>query len=264
MSTRTPLKTMRPRTLKGTKYTGRERSRDRIVAYQRGLLAGTSMPMTQFIPRGITSGIETKGVDASLALAPIIATTNTNGSIILANIVQSGTGSWNRIGKKITMKSLRLKGFINTTITPTAVTFATSDNLVRMIIIYDRQTSGGALPTFDTMFGITDGAGNESCPDIYCPPRYDNMERFRVLKECIYDTNAGIIMSGGTTNATTVRNYFDEYISLKGLDSVFLSTANPITSADIASGGLYVVFRAQNNGDTVSSVVGNARLRYRG
>ena len=55
----------------------------------------------------------------------------------------------------------------------------------------------------------------------------------------------------------------DEFISLKGLETVYLSTSSPLTIANISSGALLLVARAYDaTNSVVSCVMGKARLRY--
>lgn len=255
------------------KYTGPQRNTSARTGAMAKMYAARSLARYRTsIPRSISyqpgPGYrgEVKGMDTSLIIAAgsVITTTSTNAASFVLNLCQTGTGSWNRVGKKITMKSVRLVGNFVTAIAPQVTTGNINDQLIRMVIIYDRQPSGGSIPTYDSIFGVTDQSGTESCPDIWCPPRYDNMERFRILRDCTYDADLGSIGSGGTTNAISIRTKFDEYIKLKGLDSVFLGQSNPMTIADISTGALYVFFRALVNTATncQTSVDGNARLRY--
>ena len=121
---------------------------------------------------------ELKGMDTDLSLTPVISTTNTNGSSFVANLVQQGAGSWNRVGRKIYAKSLRIKGIVTFTNTPTFATGAQNNNWCRMVVVHDQQPSSGSIPTFDAIFGITAQDGTESCPDITCPQRIVTGKRF--------------------------------------------------------------------------------------
>jgi len=56
---------------------------------------------------------EVKGMDTDISLNPMISTTNSNASSFVLNLVQSGAASWNRVGRKTHIKSLRLIGNIN-------------------------------------------------------------------------------------------------------------------------------------------------------
>lgn len=231
---------------------------------QRSLLRGIAASSMQrsFIPARRIAG-EVKGCDTAISYTNVVATTTTNANIILVNPVQQGAGSWNRVGKKIQMKSLRVKGTVSFRITPNAVTGNIAFPDLRMVVIYDKGVSQGAIPNFDTIFGYTDGAGTEASI-VQAPLRYDNMERFIVLRDCVYDGNPGAIITGGTTNLVTQSINVDEYIKMKGLDTVFASTSNPITTGDITNGALYVVFRATAAiaSEEATDFAGVARLRY--
>lgn len=230
---------------------------------QARLLGGIqrSIPATAGFQGRPTPG-EVKGVDTALS-GTIIASTNSNAGITIVNPVQAGTGSWNRIGRRITMKSLRITGALQTIYLPDSVTGAFAVPCIRMVVVYDRQISSGTLPNFDAIFGRTDQAGTETAT-VFDSLKYDNMDRFAIIKDCVYSQEPGIIESGGTTNSMTHHWAVDEYIKLKGLETTYASTSNPITSADISTGGLYVIFRSNADAVTNRSAPDNmtARLRY--
>jgi len=208
-------------------------------------------------------GGEKKGMDTDVSLTPIIATTNTNGSAFCLNLIQNGAASWNRIGRKSHLKSLRLTGNFLFNSQPSA-TGSAIDNFVRMVVVWDNQISGAALPQFDAIFGITDQSGTESCPDITCPPRYDNMDRFKVLSDTIIEQPPLPIQTFAGTAATAHHVPFDKYIRLNNLESVYATNSNPMTIADLSTGALYVYFRAKNNvgGQAIVTSDGIARIRY--
>jgi len=207
--------------------------------------------------------LEKKGMDTSIDLPTIISTTNTNAYAVVLNLIQPGTGSWNRVGKKTHLKSLRLTGCINFALTPTFATGALNSTFVRMLVVWDTQPSGGAIPTFDTIFGITAQDGTESCPDITCPVKYDNMDRFRVLRDFSIAVPTGPLVSQGTGPYLAIPARFDEYIKLANLESVYSGQTNPMTIADISTGGLYFYARSLTNLATcTANVDGIARLRY--
>lgn len=207
---------------------------------------------------------EVKGMDTLLSLNPIISTTGTNGSIFVVNLVPPGSASYNRIGRKIQHKSLRVKGSLLFTTSATATTGDQEGNYVRMIIVWDKQPSSGSIPTFDTIFGVTAQDGTESTTRL-SPLKYDNMDRFKVLKDCMYVMNPRVIASGGTTNQNEQLVAFDEFIKVSG-ETVYSGQSATQTIADISSGGLYVIFRANNNTATTGFASVNsdaiARLRY--
>jgi hypothetical protein len=208
---------------------------------------------------------EKKGMDTliDIAAGSVPSTTNANDGSFVLNLIQQGSGSWNRVGRKTHLKSVRISGFVRYFSTPAATTAALVENVVRMVVVWDKQPSGGAVPTFDSIFGVTAQDGTESCPDISCPPRYDNMDRFRVLRDKSYQCTQGVIAAGGTTNEYRALQRIDEYIKLPGLESVYSGQSSPMTIADISSGALYVYFRAYGNQTGSQAVIdGVARVRY--
>jgi len=85
---------------------------------------------------------ELKGVDTVLTLNPVIATTSTNASSFTLNLIVPGSGSFNRVGRTIMMKSVRLYGQLVYTYGLTATTNDIIGNTLRMVVVYDKQPSG--------------------------------------------------------------------------------------------------------------------------
>lgn len=208
---------------------------------------------------------EVKGMDTDVSLSPAIATTNTNGSCFVLNLIQQGAGSFQRVGRKTYPRSLRVKGNVQFLVTPTVATGVSSDNFMRMVVVWDQQPPGAAgIPTFDTIFGITAQDGTETCPDVTCPPRYDNMDRFRVLLDRTYAPPQTWVLSLGTGPAHTHTIPIDEFIKLPaGLETVFSGASVPMTISDISTGAIYVYFRGlTNSAVTATAMDGIVRYRY--
>jgi len=214
--------------------------------------------------RALQASILTKkGVDVDYSQTSVISTTNTNGNITLMNAVTTGAGSWNRVGRKIHMKSIRLQGFIDFIVTPTFATGVSTGMYVRMVLVFDKQPSGAAIPTFDAIFGITDQQGTESCPDVQCPPRYDNMDRFRVLMDKLIPMGPFSVPAFGSAPSNISRIPYDYFIKLGALETVYSNQTNPCTIADISSGSLLLVCRTVGDAANMrGNVDGVARLRY--
>lgn len=216
----------------------------------------------QIVIRGGTK----KGMDTPLAInTPIINTTNTNGNCFVLNLVQQGAGSWNRVGRNVYLSSVRLKGSFIWLYSAHQIT---NGNNVRMVVVWDKQPSGTAIPTFDTVFGRTEQDGTETCQYLD-PPRYDNMDRFEVLRDKVYDftPKANYWIVGGANEDIREIVHFDEYIKLQKRKCTYSGQSQPMTIADISSGALYIYFRGLVSGGTDYSNVtvsaqSVARLRY--
>jgi len=236
-----------------TLATGYDRSRG-------GLQPGSRVSlMAALRQRG---SVELKGVDTNLTLNPVINTTGTNASSFLVNAIAPGSGSFNRIGRKAVLKSLRIKGSLNFQMTPSAAG-AVDQNSCRMVVIFDKQPNSGTIPTWDAIFGTTDQAGTEAS-NISAPLRYDNMDRFQVLKDKTWDvqTVPGNVVSTAVLNQCCS---FDEFVALGGRVTTYSGQSATCTIADIATGALYIYFRAQGNAGTALVSVDSdsiARLRY--
>lgn len=208
---------------------------------------------------------ELKGVDLPLSLTPIIATTNTSASSFVLNLVPPGTASWQRIGRKIRLQSVRLRGLLRYVYGPDSGTGEVNSNAVRMVVVWDKQPCGNAVPTFDTIFGRTVQAGTETC-NWMDQLRYDNTDRFSVIRDSVYECNPVQTNSPvGTNPLVTASQYFDEFIKLGGRETHFKAQNDPATITDISNGALYVYFRTdQQNANTFVQVDGDSvsRLRY--
>jgi len=207
---------------------------------------------------------ELKGVDVALTQAlGVINTTTTNANCVLLNAIAPGSGSFNRIGRKAHLKSLRLKGTVEFVSTPSAAGIIVG-NWLRMVVVWDQQPSSGSIPTWETVFGITDQAGTESSTTL-APLRYDNMDRFKVLKDCIIDYSVQP-STPVSTALVTEQVTFDEFIPLGGRECVYSGQSATCTIADISTGALYVYFRANTNtagaNQAALGAQSLARLRY--
>ena len=56
---------------------------------------------------------EMKGMDTDVSQNAIVGTTNSNANIMVLNLIQQGNGSWNRVGRKTHLSSVRIKGAVN-------------------------------------------------------------------------------------------------------------------------------------------------------
>lgn len=214
--------------------------------------------------RGLAGG-ETKGMDTANSFNPILATTSTNVGIDCLNLIQTGTGSWNRIGRKTHIKSIRVRGICQHFFAPVAVTGLTESNTIRMLVVWDKAPNGGSIPTFDQMFGTTNQSGLESSTFLD-PVKYDAMDRFKILRDKTYSSEPGLFNSNGAGNNTSTNEFeFDEYIKVPLLESVYSGQSVPMTIADVYTGAVYILFRAAQNvtGTNTWSASYFCRLRFK-
>lgn len=210
---------------------------------------------------------EKKGLDTFInhedGVSKTPSTTNTNDFIYALNLVRPGTASYNRVGRKIKMHSLRCLGVIESNVTGAPTTGDYLEQINRIAIVYDRQPNG-AIPVFSDIFSYTEQDGTEGS-DIYTLPAYDNMQRFRILKDIVFAQDIDAYNgSGGNPALMVQRKIIDFYLPLKGLETTYSGQSSPSTIADISTGALYIVFRAYNNLAQSFTLVENftCRLRY--
>ncbi len=186
---------------------------------------------------------ELKGMDTNMTLAgPVIATTTTNTDSFTLNLVEPGNGSYNRIGRKIFNKTLRISGGLAYQTDQDPTTGNASGATLRMVVVWDKQPSG-TLPVFSEIFGRTSQDGTETT-SVFDNLRFDNTARFQVLRDKYIDGQPNTGGDAGTANLMAYHYYCDEFIDLKNRTTVFSGDSDPVTIADISSGALYVFFRA--------------------
>ena len=96
---------------------------------------------------------------------------------ILINGIVQGAGNNQRIGNKVSLKALRMKGQI--------INLATAvQTHARLLVVYDKQPNG-ALPTYATVMQTRDNAGAAS-NTAFSDPNFDNKERFTILRDTTF------------------------------------------------------------------------------
>lgn len=177
---------------------------------------------------------------------------------VLLNAIVNGASIFQRVGNKLNMKSIRVRGVIRNTATAIQDTG-------RIVIVYDRQANG-SLPAFSDMFQTVNNAGTTETTGL-SEININNRDRFIILrdKQIVLPAvtfTAGVLTNFGPNNANDGEEnelIIDEFIKLKGLQSTYRSAGGGI--ADIASGSLFMYFLSQQ--DTAKwTATYTTRLRY--
>jgi hypothetical protein len=216
-----------------------------------------------------TRAEELKGIDVPLDISAVVATTSTNDDVILLNPVQRGDAQINRIGRKIRLKSLKLRIALFWAYSDAASTGIIDGNICRITTVWDTSPNGAAtLPTFDDIFGQEQADGTATS-EVLDAVQFSTTSRFRVLSDD-YVAFQPKLFNGAGGSADTARDYYlyQKYINLRNAAVDYISTSDPITIANIQTGALYLVFRAQNNVSTKNTITvidsSFARLRWYG
>lgn len=206
--------------------------------------------------RGVS---ETKFVDSALSTSTFIATTTPPTAVSLIFPVQ-GAAAFNRVGQKISLRSLRIRGniFPNSTGTLT---------LLRVLIVYDKQANA-ALPVWtDVILGVNSaGAASSTITDGI---NMANRDRFIVLADEQINAPAFTNTAGVLTNLSYPQEKnpsmfnFDRFIPLKDMEMHFNNT-NGGTFADIQTGSVSIFFAMQGTGTAASwQMTWSMRCRFR-
>lgn len=186
---------------------------------------------------------EAKQIDLPAADYLITADSGTNTNIYLINTMQLGNAFYQRIGNRVNLRNMNIVGRIN--FRGAAVS---GNDQIRWAIVWDRAPSKtGAdyvLPLYSDIFQDVDSVGTATST-VYSGVNINNKNRFKILRNKCFMAPATAL-----TLLTTPDQIFDfeencvnidEFVDLKQLQTVYRSTANPITITNITSGALYLV-----------------------
>lgn len=168
--------------------------------------------------RMLSSSSEKK--DITPAASNPFGTLAATGSVLLLNGVAQGTTANTRLGRRITMHSLLVKGTVQ--LAPTT----TGASPLRLIVVYDSQANAAAPVATDVLLADV----------ISAPMNLSNSRRFKIL----FDEVVGCIGTGGPQAA-----WIERYVKLNHV--VEFNTGSAGTIADIQTGSIYML--GYNNGN---------------
>ncbi|AYP28732.1 MAG: capsid protein [Circoviridae sp.] len=171
----------------------------------------------------------------------------------------TGAGIFNRIGNRITLKSLHIVGLLKQTGTATGL-----QEYIRIMVVYDKMPNG-TVPVAGDILGDQDSTGAITT-NSWSNMRIDNRDRFKILM----DDRIGVVNNAATglqSGEAMVIDYKGEininrFIKLNDMETMFKASTNGQLS-DVAVGNLWL-FCLGNiaAGSEGYSLVYNARLRY--
>jgi len=179
------------------------------------------------------------------------------------NLPVEGSSFYNRIGRKITMKSLHIRGYIYPTLTNTT---EHGPQYCRFVVIYDAQPNG-AVPAIADIFLDYNAAGS-TFTGALSGLNMNNRDRFTVLRDRkILLPSIGIAGAASANPSYSVdpvlketQLNLEEFIKLKDLTTQFKASAGAI--GDIATGALYVFCMCEDPSDPAWKYKFYSRLRY--
>lgn len=193
----------------------------------------------------------------------IVSEFNTTGGFTLLNGTVPGDNVVNRKGRKISMVSSMLRGWVtfnNSGGTPP------SNDYLRLIIFYDRQPNGAA-PSIADLLTNTDSAGSTSS-DAYSMLNISNADRFKILVDEYWGipTQIPSAGSGATQEAQVLQDRkpisIKRFTKLGGMETHY-NAGTAGTIADITTGSLYCLcLGTRASTDAQWTFIGRHRLRF--
>lgn len=220
---------------------------------------------TQSRPGGEVKGLDVTNATTCTTNTVVAWTLNATGKLNCLNLITTGSSSWNRIGRKVALKSFRLRGFL--TATNNAAAGPEGPILQRMVLLYDKQPNG-ALPTIGDIFlDQASVAADSSNTSVTSGLNLNNRDRFEVLLDRQYyspPTNTGTGLSTNTgLVATCDPMTFDWYIHLRNREVHYKADSSPAVIGDIATGSLvFITFGNVTAGQEPYSLTASIRIRY--
>lgn len=171
--------------------------------------------------------IEKKVIDIN---STSYAVENTGTQLQLLNGCVAGSQIFNRIGRKINLKSLQIRGFI-------FGDASTGVTRVRMVIVFDKQANGAA-PTWANIMQSQNIAGT-TASDVNAMVNLDNRDRFEIIRDLTYTLGPWSDTATQSYAAGTQIVNIDEFMKLGNRETVY-NAGTAGTIGDIQSGSLYM------------------------
>ena len=183
---------------------------------------------------------ELKVIDTAQITSPILTAATT----ILQNGVAQGTDFTNRIGRKVIIKSIHAKYFLE----PLSSADGAQGDIIRYMLVWDYQANGALaaasdiLTTTDTLSGVN----------------LTNRDRFKVLYDKRHTMEAVDYNAGTITGGNSRPIFAQKYIKCN-MPMIFGGTAATIGS--IQTGSLVLLVLSANS-STAWACASNIRVRF--
>nr|QXP07773.1 MAG: putative capsid protein [Arizlama virus] len=229
---------------------------ERYAQQQQARRALGQLRSTQFrarpfpVPRPLgRPGTEVKCMDTKPAGSVAVLLENVayqepaaNTGYTVLNVVQQGAAVYNRVGTRVNFKSLQLRLMLS------GQTAATVNAILRVVMVYDRQTNGAA-PAIATIFSDLSAAGGATTT-FHSGLAIANRSRFQVIRDEM------VPMSFGGDSVKHYKTY------AKGMWPTEYS-ANNGTIGDVATGAIYLIYSATIAGAAAGLSVSQIACRLR-
>jgi len=206
----------------------------RQAGYSQRRAAFTANSLVRLGGRMPASSHELKNIDLSSTTVITFNQVTANTPILLNGVAQ-GTTATTRLGRRITMKSLLVKGDFSMTATGTGA------SPLRCLIVYDSQTNAVAATATDVL----------AADQFDSPMNLSNSRRFKTL----LDEQIPCLGAAGPAAV-----HINRYVKLN--HSVEFNTGSAGTVGDIQTGSIYMLWY-QNGGLLTASPLSHVYTRVR-
>lgn len=219
-------------------HTGQQKKQKQKKQATKGNATKVYMTMPQ-----ARSGAEVKALSINVSTGgglPNAFQINAGGTIIPLNLIASGSSFFQRVGRKITLKSLKVQFNIN----PRAVAATAIGDLGRIMIFYDRQTNGATPTIADVLQDVS--AGGATSTGVVVGPNLNNRNRFTILRDYKFTLPAVTNTAAGVPSAVypdafegVHQSFIEWYIKFKNFETIYGADTADIGS--VVSGGLFAL-----------------------
>lgn len=223
-------------------------------------------PRRQFVPRtmGPFAVSESKYFDTEVSATAIAESTNWTGTELSSGniaIPQEGSDIDNRIGRKIAVYKVTIRGVIVTTPVDDIATSAIPCPATRLILFVDQQTNGAAAQGEDLMTAPTNATAAMAFSSLQ---NIANLGRFRVLRDITLRGGmpANIQDSGTTVSATVNDVPFKITYRFKKPLVVRFNSTNGGTIGDVVDNSIHLIGQKSGTG-FVSNISYRTRCYYK-
>lgn len=177
------------------------------------------------------------------------ATASLTGVIVAAshNVIPQGTGPSERLGRKITIRSLQVQGSFQL---PTTLVVAHMAQRIRIVFYIDTATNGSARPVDEMLSGPP--------TSIFAFRELSNEPRIPFIYDEQFDVPVWAVHSTGTSIPTTTGFEFNCKLNLP-IEFDASATTGEIATQRTNNIGSFIVCEAGDNPATVAYV---SRIRY--
>lgn len=173
-----------------------------------------------------------------------------SGHTVLVNGLIRGTDRYNRVGRRINIKSVNIKFFIYTSAGAPAVI----DDLLRFALVWDEQPTG-ALPVISDYWQDTDRNGATQT-NLLSHNNLNNTARFRMLRTLEVPINAEL----QATETNKGRSFVEWNVKCNFISQY--NDGNTGTITDFVTGAIYFIGWGNNSASAQWSADVAVRVKY--